>query len=103
MWGIRLVVGYLFSFPLPPTILVVVGRGADGGIANLALSLLTHLHTPHPDVPKLEIEKPPMLFLSPWLTFSQSASTFTTNELLDVMPLAGLRRFAAAFLGSSPR
>jgi acetyl esterase/lipase len=82
-----------------PSDIFVSGDSAGG---NLAMSLLSHLLHPHPDVPAVKMEEPlaGALLYSPWVSFSTEYSSFD-NLLLDVLPPMTLRKWSAMFLNKA--
>jgi acetyl esterase/lipase len=80
---------------------VLAGDSAGG---NMCLAVLSHLSHPQPSVPPLDLSEP--LFgaalISPWVTFSQSSSSFTSNLYKDMLPPEALKTWSDAFQGSAP-
>ncbi|KAJ8111471.1 hypothetical protein OPT61_g5944 [Boeremia exigua] len=83
-----------------PSSIFLAGDSAGG---NLALSLLSHILHPHPDVFVLKLESPlaGVLLMSPWVSFRTDYPSFKTNETLDMLGLVGTRKWSAMFLGKT--
>ncbi|KAJ4357094.1 hypothetical protein N0V95_002750 [Ascochyta clinopodiicola] len=81
-----------------PSEIFIAGDSAGG---NLALSLLSHLLHPHPDVPAVKLECPldGVLLISPWVSFRTDYISFSTNATLDMLAPLALRKWGAMFLG----
>ncbi|KAL1603038.1 hypothetical protein SLS59_004694 [Nothophoma quercina] len=84
----------------PPSRIFVAGDSAGG---NLALSLLSHLLHPHPDVFPIKLEQPlgGALLLSPWVGFRTDYLSFETNATLDLLAPIALRKWSAMFLNKA--
>lgn len=80
-----------------PTNIFLAGDSAGG---NLALSVLSHILHPHPDVFALKLEEPlgGALLLSPWVGFRTDYPSFKSNETLDMLGSIALRKWSAMFL-----
>lgn len=80
---------------------VFVGGDSAGG--NLALSLLSHLLHPRPDVVPVKLERPlsGALLLSPWVNFRTNYASFSTNATLDMLAPFALREWGAMFLSKA--
>lgn len=101
-WGIRLEVctyRYLPAYTPAHTANIYVP-------ANLSLSLLTHLASPHPSIipnPTTRLAKPSLaILISPWVSLHAMRSSYTSNALVDFIPPAGLESFASSFRGTTP-
>ncbi|KAF2848561.1 alpha/beta-hydrolase [Plenodomus tracheiphilus IPT5] len=83
-----------------PSSIFVFGDSAGG---NLALSVLSHILHPHPDVPSLKLEQPlaGMLLISPWAAFHPDYQSFEDNKILDMLTPLALRKGSAIFLGKT--
>jgi acetyl esterase/lipase len=82
-----------------PRNIFVSGDSAGG---NLAISLLSHLLHPHPDVPAIKLDNSlgGALLLSPWAGFDTTYPSFD-NLKLDVLPPRLLRKWSAMFLNKA--
>ncbi|KAH7071863.1 alpha/beta hydrolase fold protein [Paraphoma chrysanthemicola] len=81
--------------------IILCGDSAGG---NLTLALLSHIMHPHPDVQRLSapIDKfRGVILISPWVSFSQTAQSFTSNAYRDVLDNGTLKTWANAFLGGA--
>ncbi|KAH6639563.1 Alpha/Beta hydrolase protein [Boeremia exigua] len=80
-----------------PSSIFLAGDSAGG---NLALSLLSHILHPHPDVFALELKSPlgGALLLSPWVSFSTDYPSYKTHGPRDILNPAALRKWSAIFL-----
>ncbi|EON69714.1 hypothetical protein W97_08974 [Coniosporium apollinis CBS 100218] len=93
-----------------PSNLLLAGDSAGG---NLCLSLLSHILHPHPSVPALSLPTsspssspakfPALLLISPWVSFTYTTPSFTTNAERDAFGPASLSRWSAAFVGNNIR
>ena len=83
-----------------PSNIFIAGDSAGG---NLALSLLTHILHPHPDVFELKLKCPirGALLLSPWVGFRTDYPSFSTNATLDMLAPLALRKWSAMFLNKA--
>jgi acetyl esterase/lipase len=69
--------------------------GGDGSGGNLALALLMHIKVPHPLVPKI-VGYPRCdrfkgaLLISPWVSPTCAAASYTVNSAKDCLTVAGL-------------
>lgn len=82
-----------------PSDIIISGDSAGG---NLAISLLSHLQHPHPDVVPVTLRQPlggAMLY-SPWTGFSTTYPSFE-NEKLDMLSPLALRKWSAMFMGKA--
>jgi len=91
---------HLVSLGRSPSRIILSGDSAGG---NLALSLLSHILHPHPEVEKLELKEPlrGALLISPWVTFRQDNKSFKQNYNTDMISAVMLRRYVGMFLGKS--
>lgn len=80
-----------------PSRILLAGDSAGG---NLALSVLSHMLHPHPDVFALKLKQPlgGALLLSPWVSFRTDYPSFTTNATLDMLGPVAMRKWSAMFL-----
>jgi acetyl esterase/lipase len=77
--------------------------GGDSAGSRLALLLLQHIQSPHPDISiKLPSNSRPSkcIFVSPWLVMQQTARAYISNASLDVIPARCVRRWAAQWAGT---
>ncbi|KAF9690738.1 hypothetical protein EKO04_011321 [Ascochyta lentis] len=83
-----------------PSNIFIAGDSAGG---NLALSLLSHLLHPHPDVFAIKLGCPlgGVLLISPWVGFRTDYTSFTANATLDMLTPLALRKWGAMFLGKA--
>jgi acetyl esterase/lipase len=84
-----------------PSDLVLGGDSAGG---NLTLGVLSHLAHPHPEIPTLVLPSKvhAALLISPWASLTQMHTpTFVTNAERDMFDARTLKRWGAAFLGST--
>jgi acetyl esterase/lipase len=79
-----------------PYNLIIAGDSAGG---NLAISLISHLLHPRPDVPIIKLEVPlgGLALTSPWVGFRTDYPSFA-NETLDMLSPVALRKWSAMFL-----
>ncbi|KAJ4985157.1 alpha/beta hydrolase [Stagonosporopsis vannaccii] len=84
----------------PPSRIFLAGDSAGG---NLALSVLSHILHPHPDVFAVKLEQPlgGALLLSPWVSFRTDYPSFKTNATLDMLGPIAMRKWSAMFLGKA--
>ncbi|KAL8940724.1 MAG: hypothetical protein Q9211_002133 [Gyalolechia sp. 1 TL-2023] len=78
--------------------IILAGDSAGG---HLALSLLVHLHKPHPSIPCIDAQfsKPGLLLLlSPLLSLHHEPPSFVRNASVDTLTARFLRRTASLFL-----
>jgi acetyl esterase/lipase len=77
----------------------VSGDSAGGG---LALSLLSHLLHPHPEVATVWLQAPlgGALLYSPWAGFSTNYASYD-NAKLDMVPPLAIRKWSAMFLNKA--
>jgi acetyl esterase/lipase len=82
-----------------PSSIIISGDSAGG---NLALSLLSHIIHPHPDVSTIKLERPlgGALLYSPWTGFSTDFASYD-NVKFDMMSPLVLRKWSAMFLNKS--
>lgn len=79
--------------------------GGDSAGGHLALSLLSHLSFPHNKVPRLKNDGQSfkgLILVSPWVTFDQSAQSFTDNARKDSLSSQAVKKWSKMFMGSSP-
>lgn len=83
-----------------PSRVFLAGDSAGG---NLALSLLSHILHPHPDVFAVKLERPlgGAVLLSPWVGFRTDYPSFSTNATLDMVAPLALRKWSAMFLNKA--
>lgn len=86
---------YLINDRLPSNI-IIAGDSAGG---NLAMSLVSHLLHPRPDVPVVKLEAPlgGLALISPWVSFRTDYPSFA-NETLDMLAPIALRVWSAMLL-----
>ncbi|KDQ60391.1 hypothetical protein JAAARDRAFT_67935 [Jaapia argillacea MUCL 33604] len=86
-----------------PSNIILAGDSAGG---NLTLAILSHIIHPHPSssIPELRLSKPlrGAILISPWVSFSTTAHSFTRNYYRDGFPPAAVTSWSSQFLGSSP-
>lgn len=77
---------------------VFISGDSAGG--NLALSVLSHILHPHPQVSTLQLSEPlgGMLLYSPWVSFRTNYPSFENNKTLDMLTPIALRKGSAMFL-----
>jgi acetyl esterase/lipase len=82
-----------------PSNIFIAGDSAGG---NLAMSLISHLLHPHPDVPVVKLEEPlsGLALISPWVSFRTDYPSYG-NEKLDMLAPLALRRWSAMFLNKT--
>jgi len=110
----------LTTLHIPPSSLIITGDSAG---AHLALSLLSHFTHPNPYLlpsPPSSLSSPPnpqtlslkpgekikgLILLSPWLSFSTSHLSYTTNASKDYLSSTNLSAWSHSFLnnGTIPR
>ncbi|KAF2475909.1 alpha/beta-hydrolase [Lindgomyces ingoldianus] len=83
-----------------PSTIILSGDSAGGG---LALSLLSHLLHPHPEVRPIKLSGPlcGALLFSPWVSFQTDHDSVTRNANKDMIVPTMLRRWAAMYLDKS--
>lgn len=81
-----------------PSSIMLAGDSAGGA---LALSLLSHILHPRPDVPQIRISEPlrGVFLLSPWVSFSTEFSSYTKNADSDMLTATVLKRWSTFYLG----
>jgi acetyl esterase/lipase len=84
----------------PSSRIFLAGDSAGG---NLALSLLSHLLHPHPDLFAVEFKRPlgGVLLISPWVGFRTDYTSFGTNATVDMLVPLVLRKWGAMFLNKA--
>ncbi|KAJ5552630.1 alpha/beta-hydrolase [Penicillium frequentans] len=88
------------NLAIDPSKIVLAGESAGGSIA---LGLALHLSHPQPSLPKLELKSPFMglALVSPWVTFSSKASSWTRNRKKDVLSIEMCKVWSEAYMGTS--
>jgi acetyl esterase/lipase len=92
----------LTKLEIPPKNIILTGDSAG---ANLALSLLSHISHPHPPtplpIPPVNLSSPlrGCVLISPWVSFSTSASSFTAYAYKDCLDPRALKQWSNAFMG----
>jgi acetyl esterase/lipase len=87
---------------IPPQNILLTGDSAG---ANLVLSLLSHISHPHPStsvpIPPIKLDTPlcGAVLISPWVSFSLSDPSFTTNMYKDLLDPITAKKWSSAFLG----
>jgi acetyl esterase/lipase len=78
--------------------------GGDSAGGNLTLGVLSHLAHPHPEIQPLVLPSKinAALLISPWASLTQTHTpAFVTNAERDMFDERALKRWSAAFLGST--
>jgi acetyl esterase/lipase len=77
--------------------------GGDSAGGNLTLGVLSHLSSPHPDIPALTLPSKlhAAFLISPWASFNTHTTSFKTNAEKDMFDARTLNRWSSAYLGSS--
>ena len=67
----------------------------------MALSLISHLLHPHPDVEKVELSEPlaGAILVSPWVKFGTDDDSVKRNMTSDYVTAAAADRWSSAYLG----
>lgn len=76
----------------------------DSAGANLVLGLVSHLMHPHPKIPPISLSSEQLsgvILISPWVTFSASAPSWTTNAYTDMLTKPIIARCQRKFLGKA--
>ncbi|PVI01683.1 alpha/beta-hydrolase [Periconia macrospinosa] len=83
-----------------PASIMIMGDSAGG---NLALSLLSHILHPRPDIPRISITTPlgGALLVSPWVSFSTKYTSYIRNAKKDSLVDCMLRKWGAMYIGLS--
>jgi acetyl esterase/lipase len=84
-----------------PSDLVIGGDSAGG---NLTIGVLSHLAHPHAEIQPLALPAKihAALLISPWASLTQTHTpAFVTNAERDMFDARALKRWSAAFLGST--
>lgn len=84
--------------------ILIAGDSAGG---NLALATLLHLSHPHPSIPPVNFPSPTsklrgVLLMSPWVSFSVAAPSYTRNQYRDCTSPAILNKWSALYLAGKP-
>lgn len=98
--GVAVLLHLIHDCGRSPSSIFLLGDSAGG---NMALSILSHVLHPHPQVPALSLKQPfgGMLLFSPWTVFHTNYQSLETNKTLDMLTPLCLRRASAMFLGKS--
>ncbi|KAH9224413.1 Alpha/Beta hydrolase protein, partial [Leptodontidium sp. 2 PMI_412] len=78
----------------------LIGDSAGG---HLCLSLLRHIHTPHPQVKEIPVPQIPelMVLISPWVDLKNIGESVRRNAPFDCVDKATLDRWSRQYLGPS--
>ncbi|KAL4807425.1 Alpha/Beta hydrolase protein [Aspergillus unguis] len=93
----------IFMAKVEPNIVHQIILAGDSAGAALALGLILHISHSHPSLPKVEINQQflGLVVISPWLTFSHAAPSFTSNREKDMLSAAALSTWSEAYSSSS--
>ncbi|KAJ9501009.1 hypothetical protein LTR99_006494 [Exophiala xenobiotica] len=91
---------HLLNVGVKPSQIIIGGDSAGG---NLTAALLGHLSHPKPGLPEVSLSENlgGVLFVSPWITFDQSAPAFTKNYYKDGLGLEALKTWSDNFMGGA--
>ena len=87
------------AFLLTGAQIFISGDSAGG---NMALSLMSHLVHPHPEVSnKISLSEPiaGAILISPWIKFTSSDDSFQRNATSDMVVPAAVERWSSLFRG----
>jgi acetyl esterase/lipase len=91
----------LTTLSISPCNILLTGYSAG---ANLALALLSHISHPHPSstipIPPIFLSTPlaGVILVSPWVSFSTSSPSFTTNAYKDLIGPEACKQWSTAFM-----
>lgn len=82
--------------------IVIAGDSAGG---HMALSLISHLLHPHPEVQKVGLEEPlaGAILISPWTKFATDDDSVKRNATSDYVTATAANRWSNLFLGNHDR
>ncbi|KAH7383529.1 Alpha/Beta hydrolase protein [Cadophora sp. MPI-SDFR-AT-0126] len=80
--------------------IILVGDSAGG---HLCMSLLRHIHTPHPQIEGIPGAQIPKLLVlnSPWVDLNNTGASVRQNQSFDCVDKSTLDRWSRQYLGSS--
>jgi len=79
--------------------------GGDSAGGNMAMSLMSHLIRPHPQVSPIKLAEPlaGAILISPWTKFGTDDDSVKRNATSDMVTPTAANRWSSLFLGSSPQ
>ncbi|KAF8248380.1 alpha/beta-hydrolase [Wilcoxina mikolae CBS 423.85] len=92
----------LLSRGIPPSSIVIAGDSAGG---HLALSLISHILHPHPDIPPLSLTTPlagVALISPPTLISNASADSFIRHKDIDILAADTCQHWTALMTENTP-
>lgn len=93
---------YLLSHGIKPEDIHLIGDSAG---AALVLQVLSHILHPHPDVPQISLlgALGGAFLMSPWVSLTTDAPSFTANSASDVLPGESWAYLASGILKDLPQ